>query len=141
MSFTFISCSKDNTSENNENLTSKVNNIISSDDSKSDNEVNEETDLKYKDKPVSEVKINSSLGINIDVDAETLKALENAENDTAVPDVTLDMPLGTVEMIYTDETTETIGTVYLGEDKALYLKFENNKNKDAAYKLSDSCLF
>jgi hypothetical protein len=74
----------------------------------------------------------------LDIDAETLKALEEAENDATVPDDTLDMTFGTVEIIYTDNTSETIGTVYLGSDKAPYLKFDNNKNKDAAYKLSDS---
>lgn len=106
----------------------------------SDENKNDNTDLKYKGKNVKQVKLNSSLGINIDADAEILKAFEYAENDTAVPDTELETAFGNVEIIYTDNISETIGTVYLGSDKALYLKFNNNQNKAAAYKLADSIL-
>ena len=138
MTFIFTSCSKESISENNESSTNKVNSIISSDESKPESKQNDSLNLEYRSKSVREVRFNSSVDFNINVDAETLKSLENAENDTSVPDVTLDKEFGTVEVIYTDETTETLGTVYIGSDKALYLKFDNNKNTDAAYKLTDS---
>lgn len=138
MAFTLISCSKDNTSENDESSPNKVNSIISSDESKPEDNQNDSMNLEYKGKSVSEVRFNGSVDFNINVDVETLKSLENAENDTSVPDVTLDKKFGTVEIIYTDKTKETLGTLYLSSDKALYLKFDNNKNKDAAYKISNS---
>lgn len=140
ISLTFISCSKISIEDDKSTAENTFNSIMSPGKFESDENKNDNTDLKYKGKNVKQVKLNSSLGINIDADAEILKAFEYAENDTAVPDTELETAFGNVEIIYADNTSETIGTVYLGSDKALYLKFNNNKNKAAAYKLADSIL-
>lgn len=137
ISLTFISCAKE-TPDKNDNATTEKDEIISSNIPEDEDESTNDVNLEYKGKSVIKVRLNSSAKMNIDIDAEMLKELENAENDTTIPDATLDMALGTVEIIYSDESTETIGTVYIGSDKALYLKFNNNKNKDAAYKLQES---
>lgn len=134
----FISCSKGSTDKNETSTTENYNNIFSSSTTKTEDEKTSNTKLEYKGKSVKNIRLNSSAKMNIDIDADTLNELENAENDGTVPDVDFDMAFGTVEIIYSDETTETIGTAYIGSDKALYIKFDNNKNKDAAYKLSES---
>jgi hypothetical protein len=79
--------------------------------------------------------------MNINVDSETLKNLENAENDTTVPNVTINTELGTLHVLYDNETIDSIGTIYLADDKSLYLKFANSKNEKFAYKISDGITF
>ena len=138
ISLSFISCGKESTERPEEKSVSESNSLFSLMPSRTESKQETDNELEYKGKKVKEVKLNSSVGIPIDFDAEALKALEDLENDESIPDVSLDALFGTLIIAYDDGTDETIGQVYLGSDKALYLKFSNNKNKDAAYKISNS---
>lgn len=137
ISLTFVSCSKEKIETVEENSSSVSNTLFDLMPSRTEANSQNEANLEYKGKKVKEVKLDSGLGIKINFDAETLKAIENAESDDTVPDAKLITNCGTMKIFYADDTTESIGTIYLGSDSALYLKFSNSKNKDAAYKLSD----
>jgi len=137
ISLTFVSCGKEKIKTVEVSSSTVLNTLF--DLMSSGTEANSQNDieLEYKGKKVKEVKLVSGSGIKINFDAETLKALEDAENDETVPETNLKSSFGTLKIVYDDGTIETVGKVYLGSDKALYLKFSNNKNKDAAYKLAD----
>ena len=141
----FVSCGKENTekpeekpvTESKTNSETELNNLFSLMPSKTESEQETDQELEYKGKKVKEVKLNSSVGIPMDFDADALKALEDLENEEPVSDVSFDALFGNLIITYDDGTDETVGQIYLGSDKALYLKFSNSKNKDVAYKLSD----
>lgn len=134
---TFVSCGKEKDETIEESSSGVSNTLFDLMPSKTELNSQNETNLEYKGKKVKEVKLDSGLGIKINFDAETLKTLENAENDETVPDAKLLTSCGTVKIVYADDTAESIGTIYLGSDGALYLKFSNSKNEDAAYKFAE----
>lgn len=137
ISLTFVSCSKEKIETVEENSSSVSNTLFDLMPSRTEANSQNEANLEYEGKKVKEVKLDSGLGIKINFDAETLKALEDAESDETVPDAKLLTNCGTIKIFYADDTVESIGTIYLGSDSALYLKFSNSKNEDAAYKLAD----
>lgn len=132
-----MSCSKEKIETVEENSSSVSNTLFDLMPSRTEANSQNDTELEYKGKKVKEVKLDSGLGIKINFDTETLKALEDAESDETVPDAKLLTNCGTIKIFYADDTVESIGTLYLGSDGALYLKFSNSKNEDAAYKLAD----
>ena len=140
----FFSCGKENTekpeekpvTESKTNSETELNNLFSLMPSSTESEHETDQELEYKGKKVKEVKLNSSVGIPMDFDADALKVLEDLENKEPISDVSFDALFGNLIIIYDDGTDETVGQIYLGSDKALYLKFSNSKNKDAVYKLS-----
>ena len=146
ISLTFMSCGKESAEKTKEipvteSLTESVtesNNFFSLMPSSAESNSKKDTELKYKGKKVKDVKFITSIAINISFDAEFLKDLENIENNESVSGDSLKLLFGTLKIIYDDGTDETVGQVYLGSDSALYLKFSNSENKDAAYKISDS---
>lgn len=134
---TFVSCGKEKDETIEESSSSVSNTLFDLMPSKTELNSQNETNLEYKGKKVKEVKIKSSVGIPINFDTEVLKDLENLKNSESVPDASLDALFGVLIITYDDGTDETVGQVYIGSDKAFYLKFSNSKNKDAAYKLVD----
>lgn len=116
--------------------------LVSAENTSELNATNDTESLIYKGKEVSSLKfIYDDLEIGIDISSTFLEELEKAELSANVPDISFTAISGPAKIIYTDGTEERIGTIHLGKDKALYLKFANNENKDAAFKISDGEIF
>lgn len=138
ISLTFVSCGKEKDEIIEENSSTVSNTLFDLMPSRTESEPEADKELEYKGKKVKEVKFKSSVGIPINFDAEALKDLEDLEKDESVPDVSLEALFGTLIITYDDGTDETVGQIYIGSDKAFYLKFSNRKNEDSAHKISDS---
>ena len=134
LSILFVSCSK------NANSNVKATNLSNNQEI---SEIAKETDNKTEKNGSSKNIIKLYIDYNgfktdVNTDEEGVSELLQIEDNATAPDAKLTTALADVFAVYDDNSENLYGTIYAGDDGAYYLKFANSKNKDAAYKMTDS---
>lgn len=135
ISLTFVACS--NTTSNTGEPTNEV---IT--DSTTLQETNENsTDSSNTDKSISKLYLNySGITLDINTDDAGIAELLEAKETATVPETELTTEFASITAVYSDNSEELFGTIYIGDDGAYYLKFADSKVEGAAYKMGDSTL-
>lgn len=136
ISFIFVSCSntpsetKTQSQEDTQSVSEFQNNTIT--------EKSTET-VKNAEKKIEKFYVNyNGFKMDVNFDEQDIKELLDAEKNATVPDVKMKTSFAELIAIYSDNTDDIFGTIYIGEDDCYYLQFANSKVEGAAFKMSDS---
>ncbi len=148
MSFSFISCSKNIKKDNDTTTTKssdKENSTLSESTTKKASIINSDdseiTTVKFNGKDIKKVYLDiSGMKINIDVNSEAISDLNEFENNPEVENEKINNPIGTMNVVYIDDTEDIVGTIHLGENNSYYLEYKNKSNKTVMIKLNDDNL-
>lgn len=143
ISFSFISCTKNTNEYSEKNSKEIIENYEneSKTETKNNSKTESESDVQILDseKTVSKMYFDyNGFKIDINVDNETIDGLDEIEKNSTVPNALLSTTFGTINVIYEDNSKEVIGTIFIGDDGAYYLKLESNEDKNVAFKITDS---
>ncbi len=135
--FTFSSCAK--TFDNDSNKTE----TDSSYSQLTNNQINEQTQnsnsLEYNGKKVKDIILNL-LDSKISMGTENAEDLLNIEELSKPVDVNLNMQIGKIIIVYTDDSEYEFGKIFIGTKNNYYLQIERN-GKTNSYELNDEIAY
>lgn len=130
ISLVFVSCS--NTPSETKTQSQEDTQVVSE---LKDNTITEKT----AEKKIEKFYVNyNGFKMDVNFDEQDIKELLDAEKNATLPDVKMKTSFAELIAIYSDNTDDVFGTIYIGEDDCYYLQFANSKVEGAAFKMSDS---
>lgn len=76
--------------------------------------------------------------MDITSDESKIAELLELEKNAKIPETKLSTKFADISAVYSDNTEEIYGAIYIGEDNGYYLQFVNSNPKGAAYKMTNS---